>query len=291
MARWMIQAANAVMPLMKLLNSKLLESDYIRMDETPLQVLNEAGKTAQSKSYMWVRVCVSPSKIILFDYSDNRSSENPKKLLEGFKGYLQVDGYDGYAPVCNKEEVTRVGCFAHARRKFFTAFKSSSGNSTGKQGLIFIKKLYQIEEEIKDLAHEVKLEKRKSKSKPILEEFKEFLDDKKDKVAPKSLAGKAVCYALNEWEYLSAYTQNGSVNIDNNLVESRIRPFTIGRKNWLFSATPKGAHASAILYSLVETAKLNGLDPFEYLSRVFEQIPLAKNREDFMKLLTFPASA
>ncbi len=285
MARWMIQVGDKVGPLINLLREEMLKSHYIHMDETVVQVLKEDGKKAETNSYMWVQARSGPNPIILFHYAKNRSGEHAKELLEDFNGTLQVDGYDGYASVIKNNRITRLGCWAHARRKFFDAFKSSSGKSIGMQGLVFIKKLYEIESEIQDKPYDKRFYIRLTRSISITKEFEEWLKKQKTKVNPESLAGKAIKYTLNEWEYLMNCFTSGSFKIDNNYIESHIRPFTIGRKNWMFSVKPEGAKASANLYSLTETAKANGLDPFDYLKNVFEKLPKADTEKDFLELL------
>lgn len=285
MARWMITIGEKITPLITLLREELLKSNYIHMDETVVQVLDEEGKKAQSNSYMWVQARSGPHPIVLFHYAKNRSSTHAEELLDDFHGYLHVDGYDGYQPICTKNKITRLGCWAHARRKFFDAFKSSQGSAIGKQGLVFFKKLYEIEEKIKSLSIEDKLSRRQSESLVVATDFKKWVDEKLTKTPPTSLGGKALSYVANEWEFLSHCFESGEVEIDNNFIERHIRPFTIGRKNWVFSATANGATASANLYSLVETAKANGLEPFEYLNNVFKKLPLAQTEKDFLELL------
>jgi len=287
MARWVIEVALKMMPLYNLLQDRLLEPGYVQMDETPIQVLKEKGKKATTKSYMWVRHRPGPHPIVLFDYSPTRSGDNPTRLLEGFTGYLQVDGYDGYAPVTSDGKIIRLGCWDHCRRKFFEAFKCSGGKSIGKMGINLIKKLYEIEKDLKGLAPEVRYEARQARAKPVLEKMDRWLREVRGKVLPKSMAGKAVMYACNEWTYLTRYLDDGVLEIANIAIENAIRPFAIGRKNWLFSDTVAGAEASAMIYSLVETAKKNGLNPFDYLSVVLEKLPQAKSADDIEKLLPF----
>ena len=285
MARWVIDASEKVQPIYNLLSEKLVESDYIQMDETYVQVLKEEGRAAESKSFMWVRYKPGDSPIVLFDYFSTRASRVPQKLLQDFKGYLQVDGYGGYSSICEKKEVTRLGCWDHARRKFFEAFKTSSGKKIGKKGIVLIDKLYKIEDEIKDLLPERKLEVRQEKSLPVLTEIKEWLDEVRHKVVPKSQAGVAVIYTLNQWESLVRVFERGDFVISNKFVENAIRPFSIGRKNWLFSTSIDGANASAMFYSLISTAKANGLNAFDYLYNLFEKLPLAQTIDEIEVLL------
>jgi len=287
MARWLIKVSEKLIPLYNLLQERMLETNYIQMDETPVQVLREEGKKATTKSYMWVRHAPGLNPIVLYDYYPNRSGNVPLELLQGFEGHLQCDGYDGYAPACEHPKVTRLGCMDHSRRKFRDAFKTSGGKGTGKKALVYMKKLYKIEDQIRDFAPEKKRDVRQSKSKPILEEMKVWLEEVKNKTAPKSVAAKAVSYTLNEWNYLVGYLEDGHLNISNTWVENKIRPFAIGRKNWLFSTSAKGASASAMYYSLVETAKANGLNPFDYINEMLDKLPHAETVEDYEELLPF----
>lgn len=288
MARWMMEVAEMLMPLKTILREELLSSNYLNYDETVVQVLNEEGRKATSKSYIWVVARDGPKPITLFDYDPSRSQEVANSLLEGFQGYLQVDGYSGYNEICHRPGVIRLGCWAHSRRYFKNAFDHGISKTEGKQGLIFIKKLYAIEDKIQDLTAEEKKNIRQEKSVPVMAEFKKWLDERLLKALPKGLAAKAINYTLNAWDTLQVYLTDGNLKIDNTYVERKIRPFAIGRKNWLFSDTPRGAHASALFYSLIESAKANGLDPFAYIQNILEKIIHAKTAEDYYALLPFP---
>ncbi len=285
MARWLIKVSGKLMPLYNLLQDHCLDRDYWQMDETTTQVLNEIGKKATSKSYMWIRHAPGSNPIILYDYAPSRAGSVPIELLEGFSGALQVDGYDGYAAACEKYILERLGCMDHCRRKFFDASKTSGGKNIGKKGVKLIDKLYKIEEQIKDLTLDQRHKIRQEKSVPILNEIKTWIDEIRPKITPKSVAGKAINYAYNEWQYLIKYVENPQYNISNILIENAIRPFALGRKNWLFSASVDGAKASAMYFSLIETAKKNGLEPFDYLSKMLEKLPMAETVDDFEKLL------
>lgn len=288
MARWMIQVSQKLMPLYNLLQDLLLARDYVQMDETIIQVLKEDGKKATSKSYMWVRHAPVDGPIVLYDYSPTRSGEVPIELLAGFGGYLQVDGYDGYARVCRENKLTRLGCMDHARRKFRVAFKTTGGKAIGKKGLLFFKALYKIEEKIEKMSPDMKVKIRHEESKPILTELKNWVDEKRLTITPKSTAGIAINYFFNEYEYLIGYLEDGRLNISNCGVENKIRPFAIGRKNWLFSNSVDGAQASAMFYSLIETAKANNVEPFDWLTEILEKLPFAVTVEDYEALLPFP---
>jgi transposase len=287
MARWIIQVSFKLMPLYNLLQDLLLEKNYLQMDESHVQVLKEDGKKATSKSYMWVRHAPGINPIVLFNYSPTRSGEVPIELLSGFKGHLQVDGYDGYARVCEENKLIRLGCNDHGRRKFDEAFKTSGGKAIGKKGLIFYKALYKIEERIEKFSSEEKLKVRQVESKAIFTEMKEWVDDKRKTITPKSVGGKAINYFHNEYKYLIGFLEDGKLNISNCGVENKIRPFAVGRKNWLFSASVEGADASAMFYSLIETAKANDLEPFDWLTKVLEKLPHANTVEDYEDLLPF----
>ena len=287
MARWIIKVSVKLMPLYNLLQDLLLAKDYLQMDESYVQVLNENGKKATSKSFMWVRHAPGTNPIILFNYSPTRSGKVPIELLEGFKGTLQVDGYDGYARVCEENKLNRLGCNDHGRRKFDEAFKTSGGKDIGKKGLIFYKALYKIEDKMEKFSPAEKLKVRQVESKKILTDMKTWVDDKRGKITPKSVGGKAINYFYNEYKYLIGYLEDGRFNISNCGVENKIRPFAVGRKNWLFSASVEGADASAMFYSLIETAKANDLEPFDWLTKVLEKLPHANMLEDYEALLPF----
>lgn len=276
LANWMIKAAEQwLSSLYDRMHQRLLELDIVHADETKLQVLREPGRPATSTSYLWLyRSGKEGPPIILYDYQETRAGEKPKEFLEGFKGYLQVDGYAGYHKV---EDVTLVGCWAHARRKFTDALKSLPANSVkpvaATEGLHFCNQLFAVERTLKDLAPQERYEQRLEKSKPILDAFLAWLKIQEPKVLPKSNLGNAISYCLNQWDQLVAFLEDGRLEIDNNRSERSIKPVVIGRKNWLFANTPQGARASAIIYSIVETAKENGLNPYYYLRYLFEKLP------------------
>ena len=266
----------------------LLSSDYICCDETHTQVLKEKDKTPQSRSYMWVRTRHGPDQrpIILFDYDPSRSSEVPKLLLQGIKGYLQADGYAAYDAVCRLEGVVRVGCMAHVRRKFMDAYKASKKKNTeAKKILLLIKALYKIEVALKTKSVAERKQTRLINATPLLDEFKAWLDVSQNKYPSSGLMGKAITYATNQWEYVSNYLLDGRLEIDNNFTENRIRPFAIGRKNWLFSDTVEGAKASAMIYSILQTARGSGLEPYAYMRYLLTELPNCKTAEQLATLL------
>ena len=289
LANWMIQAGQLIQPLINLLRDRLLAYDILQMDETPVQVLKEPGKTAQSKSYLWLQRGGPPKQpVVLYDYAPGRGQEVPKRLLAGFQGYLQTDGYDGYNAVVAINNLTHVGCLAHARRKFDEAVKAQGkNNSAGKahRGLALIRKLYRVEKQARKLTPEARHDHRQRHARPILDELRSWLDEVLPQVPPASATGKALNYLHNEWDKLIRYLEDGRLEIDNNAAENAIRPFVLGRKNWLFSTSVKGVQASANLYSLIETAKANGLEPYAYLRHLFTELPKAETVEAIEALL------
>ena len=289
LAYWMIRAGQLIQPLIDRLRARLLAGDIVQMDETTVQVLNEPGRAPTSRSSMWVQRGGPPDQpILLFDYDPSRSGAIPIRLLEGFRGYLQTDGYDGYSAVVRANGLTGVGCMAHARRKFHDALKAqpkADPESLAGQGLAHIRALYRIEKPIKQALPERRYQVRKTQSLPRLDQLRRWLDQALPQAPPGSLTGKALHYLDQQWSRLIRYCDDGRLDIDNNACERAVRPFTTGRKNWLFSDSVNGAHASANLYSLVETAKACGLEPYEYLRYVFTELPKAQTDDAIEALL------
>lgn len=291
LANWMIKTGALVQPVINLLRDHLLAYDILQMDETTVQVLKEPGKTAQSKSYLWLQKGGPPGQpVVLYDYDPGRGAQVPMQLLEDFKGYLQTDGYAGYNAVVASNNLIHVGCMAHARRKFSDAVKAQGRNKKrGKahRGLALIQKLYQIEQKARkqQLSPEQRYVLRQKQAQPVLDVIRNWLDESLPQIPPSSMTGVALNYLNNEWNKLIAYLKDGRLEIDNNGAENAIRPFVVGRKNWLFSTSVKGVKASANLYSLVETAKANGLEPYAYLRYLFAKLPDAESLEDFEALL------
>lgn len=287
LAFWMIQVGKALAPLIVLLEETLLSARVIHMDETPVQVLNEPDREAQSQSYMWVRMGgIADHPIVLFNYDQSRSSEVPRRLLEGFEGHLMTDGYAGYHAVTRKG-ITGIGCWAHARRKFKEAEKvqgKSKGSGKAHLAISEIQKLYVIERQIADKPPDEKQTIRQARAGPILDKMRDWLDKSRTQVPPKGTLGKALAYLDGEWPRLIRYVADGCLPIDNNPCENAIRPFVIGRKNWLFSQSQAGVEASAAIYSLIETAKRSGHEPWHYLNHVLAELPTT-NADDLEKLL------
>ena len=295
MANWVIQSAEVFKPLINLMREVQNSSDYLQADESRMPVLKEDGKTAQSDKWMWVIRGGPPTQpSVLFEYDPSRSGSVPVGLLYGFTGILQVDGYPGYGKVCRDNGITRIGCWDHARRKFMEALKAIDPKLGKSQGtppakafvaLGYINKLYAIERKIKLLSVEERYRIRQELSVPQLAEFKTWLTANVSKIPKESLTGRAISYTLNQWSYLVGYCMRGDLNISNVLAENAIRPFAIGRKAWLFADTSHGARASATCYSLIETAKANGLEPAAYIEFILSHIAEADTLEKLERLL------
>ncbi len=283
LSNWMIRGSDWLELLYRRLREQLIQRDILHADETTVQVLKEPGRAAESQSYMWLyRTGREGPAIVLYDYQQSRSGDHPKEFLKGFQGSLQVDGYAGYHDLPN---VALAGCWAHARRKFDEALKGlpakhRKSGSQAQAGLDQINRLFEIERELKESTPEKRLKVRQEKSRPVVEKFRQWLDELAVVVLPKSLLGVAVNYCRHQWPKLIRFLENGRLELSNNRAERSIKPFVIGRKNWLFSNTPQGARFSAVIYSLIETAKENGLNPYAYLTHLFEQLPNLPSRHN-----------
>lgn len=286
LANWMIKGANILKPLADKMKEILLSKEVLHADETTLEVLCEPGRPAQTNSYMWLyRTSGCDEPIIIYDYQEGRSGIYAKEFLKGFNGYLHTDGWGGYHRL--ESDITLCGCWAHARRKFDEALKVNKQDAVANKGLDYCNKLFEIEREIIEKSDIEKFAIRQDKSKAIAEEFFLWADNQLSRLLPKSLIGTALQYALNQRKYLLSFLKDGRIELSNNRAERSIKPFVIGRKNWLFCNTPNGAKSSAIIYSIIETAKENNLKPLEYLTFVFEQF---QNGQDIQELLPWSNS-
>ena len=276
MANWMLRCSEDWLePLYEHMRVQLLEEGVLHADETVLQVLKEPGRASRTQSFMWLYRTsgVRKAPVVLYEYQPTRSGAHPKRFLERFKGYLHTDGYSVYHSL--SPDIHAVGCWAHARRKFDEALKAAPPDERGvpslQKGLGYCNRLFELERDYKNLQPEERYKERLSRSKPVSDEF--FAWAASVIVLPKSTLGKAIHYALEQKEYLERVFVDGRLELSNNRAERSIKPFVIGRKNWLFSCTPKGAKTSSVIYSIIETAKENGLKPFEYLKHIFETLP------------------
>jgi transposase len=288
LAAWLIRAGELVQPLINLLHGELLGRPIIVADETTLQVLKEAGRAPQTRSYLWAYLSDTGPPIVLFEYRETRAGRYPKAYLEGFTGeYLHTDGYSAYDQV---GAARQVGCWNHCRRKFHDVVKArpkGAGPGLADEALVHIGTLYAIERRCTEqgLSAEERLAVRATHSRPVLDTFKAWLARPLPATLPKSLIGRAIRYALKRWARLERFLENGNLALDTNAVERAIKSVVIGRKNFLFAATVAGARALANLYSLVVTAKANSLEPWGYLTRVFSELPQAQTVEDIEALL------
>lgn len=291
---WMVQLREPLQPLLATLKRHLYTGRVLQADETPLQVLDEPGRDNTSQSQMWVYRGGPPDRpVIWYQYSVGRAGSVPCEFLfpdghspPGAAFYLQSDGYSAYHQVARYDAILgHMGCWAHVRRKVVKAANSRHQTGLAHAFLKSVDKLYQVEKKLRGQPPEERHAVRLQQSRPILDELKAWLDEHVNKVLPKGLLGKAISYARNQWPILLTFLEDGHLEIDNNLAENAIRPFVVGRKAWLFSGSPAGAEASAMLYSLVETAKANGLEPRAYLHYLFENLPHARQPEEIEALL------
>jgi len=300
MSNWQQHVYNKLTPLYVLLKEKVKSGPVIQMDETSMEVLSGIKTKKEDKipgehkldihtGWMWLARGGPPGeKVVWYEYHESHAGKHAKEFLEGYKGYLQTDGLEAYDyAVKDNPDIIHVGCFAHSRRKFFEASKASKNNKSAEEGMKYIRKLYDIENALRaeKLNENEFLEKRKNQILPIFEEFKSWLLKRADEVPPTNLMGTAINYTLKQWDKMTAYHKSYHLTPDNNACENAIRPFVIGRKNWLMSGSPIGAKSSCGIYSLIETAKQNSLVPFYYLMALFEKAPNASTPEHWENLL------
>ena len=288
LARWVIGAAGVLQPLHNLIRDELFNASVIHMDETVVQVLKERDRPASSQSYMWVQTGGPPERpVVVFDYDPSRSGAVPVRLLEGYQGYLMTDGYDGYNALAKAEGIEHLACLAHSRRRFVEATRVQPKGKRGRadEAIELIGRLYGIEREYKAATDDERHLARQTRSVPILAELRAWLDATLPTVPPKTALGEALAYLHKYWSRLVRYTERGDLPIDNNRCENSIRPFAVGRRRWMFCDTPAGAHASAVIYSLIETARANGLEPYTWLRRVMRELPAAQSVEAIEALL------
>ncbi len=304
MANWIILCAKRYLqPIYDLMREEFLRSRYIHCDETRLQVIDEPEQKGTTQNWMWVYLTDEYSgspRMVLFQYERTRGGYHPVEFLgDEFRGYLTCDGYQAYHGL--PEQITVTGCMAHARRRFDEALtplkkgftKEQLKETTAYQAMARIGMLYKIEELIRNQSPEERYAERQKQSKPLLEAFFGWLHTLEGSVNRSSKIGEAVLYALNQEKYLKAYLEDGHLSIDNSAAERAIKNFAIGRRNWLFSKSIKGAEASATVYSITETALLNGLKPYDYVAYILERMkdlgPFP-SKEDLQQLLPWSES-
>jgi len=286
---WLMKTAELCEPLWLLLGSHIRLGNYTQADETTLQVLPGAKEVSnRKKHYMWVYRGGPPNQIAtVFDYQMTRSGQHARDFLSGFNGYLQTDGYAGYDWVDDDPDIVHLACMAHARRPFAELVKLAKKTGKAHQAIAYIKKLYRVEDRarVESLSPESRYKLRLKESKPILDTIHAWLEKSLSGTPPQSKLGKAIRYMLERWGALTNYLKDGRLEIDNNLAENAIRPFTLGRKNWMFAGSARGAKAGAIFYSLIKTAQDNGLEAYHYLRYLLTNIPSCKTDEEYQALL------
>jgi len=274
---WVMQCGDILDPLKAAFFENIKKAHVLQADETPVKVLTE-----KKKGWMWAyHGCDPGNRFILFEYKNSRAGEAVNHRLENYEGILQTDGYSGYNALRRKPEVTTIGCWAHCRRKFAAVVKISKKAGSADKAVKLINKLYKLERLAKSqqLDFVARQALRQQKAKPILEKLHELLVDLQNKTLPKSLLGEAVNYAINQWPYLALYIKHGQVEIDNNWVENHIRPFALGRKNWLFTGNERGANVAALFYSLIQTCQMNKINAWQYLTYVLNQTHRMRRKE------------
>ena len=295
MSNWLLKSTALYFePIWERMRELLRKEEILHADETTLQVLREPGRKAQRKSYMWLYRTGKEAgqQLVLYDYQETREAKHPIKFLEGFKGYLHTDGYSGYHNL--PRDIRVVGCLAHARRNFTDALvvirdDEKKASSPANIGVEYFDKLFHIEEKIADLSPEERKNRRNELSLPILNELHNWAS--KLNAPPKSQLAKAANYVISQWSWLTAWLEDGRLEISNNRAERSIKPFVIGRKNFLFANTPSGARSSAVLYSIIQTARENHLDPYRYLTWVLKTAPELNMSDPDQIDLLLPANA
>jgi transposase len=289
MSNWTVRAATLLQPLIQRFRTLIRGGPIVNIDDTRVQVMSEPDRPDTATSFMWLARGGPPdAPVVLYHYSQSRSAEYPRELLSGAELYMQADAYSVHELLAKEEVgIVRVGCFAHARRKFHEAAQGTKKVGAAHEGMKYIAQLYRIETELRstDLSDADFNRERSEQVKPVLEKFLRWLEKKKEAVLPSSLLGKAVNYTLDEWDALIHYLDHPALTPDNNAAENAIRPFVLGRKNWLFSGSPNGAAASCAIYSLIETAKQNSLNPFSYLYYVLDRVPRITDDAEWDQLL------
>ena len=289
MSNWQQQVYQRLAPLFDLMKATVKSGPVIQMDETVVQVMGEEGRKDTQQSRMWLARGGPPGKTVLwYEYHETRGAYHAIEFLSGYSGYLQTDGYEGYdSALKGNNKIIHVGCFAHARRKFFEASKISDKPRSAEEGIKYIRRLYNLEDKLRseNLDDEKFLAQRKVLAAPILADFKAWLLKRKAEVPATRLLGIAINYTLDQWDKLIAYLESPYLTPDNNACENAIRPFVIGRKNWLFCKSPDGAKSSCGMYSLIETARQNDIVPAYYLTTLCEKAPFASSQKDWEKLL------
>ena len=271
---WVKECAKLGEVLVNAMKKDLLSCNRVHSDDTPIpvQVSGKKGKTHQGRLWIYIGCESEKSPVVIYDYTQTRSQTGPLEFLKGYEGFLQADAYCGYDKLYEIEKVIEVGCWAHARRKFYEV-ACATVSERANTAMDFIRQLYEVERQAKLFTVEDRKKLRQSKSVPVLKEFKTWLDHQKEEVLPKSPLGGAIQYTLKLWKALTIYTENGFLEIDNNRAERGMKVVVLGRKNWIFAGSHEGAKNGAIIYSLIETCKQNNINPYEYLADILARLP------------------
>jgi transposase len=288
MANWSIAVFERLRALRELMRSEIRQGPVVQIDETTVQVMGEPGRPNTSKSYMWVFLGGSPGQpVVDYQYHPARAGKIPSDALRGYGGFIQTDGYDGYQELGSQPGIVHVGCWAHARRKFFEAKEVSRTKGSADVALASIDALFKIERTLReqDLTPKQFVQRRREQAEPVLEKLRRWLQERVSQVPPSTTLGKAIGYTVGQWSKLIRYLDSPLLGPDNNACERAIRPFVVGRKNWLLSGSPAGAEASAAWYSLIETAKLNGIEPYLYLCYILARLPESNDPAEYRFLL------
>jgi transposase len=300
MGNWQMGITEKTRPLLALIKEHVTSGEVVQMDETTMHVMDEPGRNNAQKSYMWLARGGPPDKKALwYEYRQTRQKEHISEILGGFQGWLQSDGYKSYASAVKKDlsGIKHCGCLAHVRRKFVEAQQVSNG-AMAIEALERIKRIYETEkvlrikkEKNKKYTDEDFTEERKEQSVPLYEAFHDWLVTNETKVPDQSKIGEAIRYALGQWDTLQTYLDVAELTPDNNACERAIRPFVMGRKNWVMSGSPAGAKSSCEMYTLIETAKANGWNPYEYLTKIFTLAADMDETDDWSELLPWILTA
>ncbi len=288
MADWILAVGEALAPVMEQLYIELRAGPILLVDETTVQVLGEENRPNTALSYMWCAYDGTPENpSVVYRYAPSRSTAEAHAIVDSYSGIIQTNGYEAYDRLTrDRDDLIHVGCWAHARRKFVDAKGSGKKAGAADQALAMIARLYRIEKELAEVPRDhVFTDTRREQAQPIFDELKTWLDTKAQRVPPQTAIGKAVNYTLDQWEKLVRYLDSPHLTPDTNRIENKIRPFVVGRNAWMFSGSPRGATAAATLYSLIETAKANGIEPHRYMLNVIERLPMASTPAEYRALL------
>ena len=293
MSRWLLKCAKLLNPLLPLMKRDLFESPHIFTDDITIKLNhNQKDHRGSITARLWVYASngsKGPS-IILYDFTPNRKQSGPIAYLEGYQGYLQADAYPGYDVIYRKYPIKEIACWQHSQSEFKKLLKIDPNDAVSKQAIRFIKQLYRLERKIKHLSYKKIKKQRRLKAKPILKRFKRWLEAQVQRELPRSRIYGAMQYILNQWSALTRYCDAGYLAIDNNFSEREMRPIAVGRKNYLQVGSEKAGSSTAVMYSLVETAKANDLNVYNYLKDLFEQICRPEpNIESLLPYLWKPA--